>query len=153
MSMNWDFQQAFDNTDSGLWNIWHVVDETPMLFKRLRVRSKPKWPTWELCAPDMTLYWSWVRVNFSITFAEKIAFSENSLGESFMLLRHSRDIESAISIDTPETNSKLKEYSDRAMYHRTIIGFEYSVMYKRLRWSVRNVNLRSRNSDFKCIHT
>jgi hypothetical protein len=43
--------------------------------------------------------------------------SEYSLGESVILLRHSRDIESATSLASPEMNSKLKEYSESATGH------------------------------------
>ena len=41
--------------------------------------------------------------------------------------------ESAISLSTPGMNSSEKLNSDNAMYHRTIIGFEASVMNNRFR--------------------
>jgi hypothetical protein len=63
-------------------------------------------------------YCTLVRVNFSIILAEETAASEYSLGASFILLRHSRDIESATPFVSPEMNSKLEEYSERAIYHR-----------------------------------
>ena len=50
-----------------------------------------------------------------------------------MLLQQSRDIESAISLLAPEINSTLNENSDKAINHRTIIGFELSLMYNKLR--------------------
>jgi hypothetical protein len=86
-----------------------------------------------MCTDAMVLYCTWVRVNFSIMFADRITLSEYSLGESVILLRHSRDIESATSLASPEMTSKLKEYSESAINHLTIIGFEFSVMYRRLR--------------------
>ena len=48
-------------------------------------------------------------------------------------LRHRRERESAISLSTPGMNSSVKLNSDNAMYHRTIIGFEASVMNNRSR--------------------
>ena len=58
---------------------------------------------------------------------------EYSFGESIILLRHRRERESAISLSTPGMNSSVKLNSDYAMYHRTIIGFEASVMNNRFR--------------------
>ena len=54
-------------------------------------------------------------------------------GESIILLRHKRERESAISLSTPGMNSSVKLNSDNAMYHRTIIGFEASVMNNKVR--------------------
>ena len=53
---------------------------------------------------------------------------EYSFGESIILIRHRRERESAISLSTPGMNSSEKLNSDNAIYHRTIIGFEASVM-------------------------
>ena len=60
--------------------------------------------------------------------ADQTYSGEYSFGESIMLLRHRRERESAISLSTPGMNSIVKLHSDNAIYHRTIIGFEASVM-------------------------
>jgi hypothetical protein len=72
--------------------------------------------------------------------------------KSIMLLRQSRDIESAISLLTPGMNSILNENTDKAISHRIIIGLEWFLMCNKLRWSVRIVNERSRNTDCKYVH-
>jgi hypothetical protein len=65
----------------------------------------------------MIRYCTLLRVNFSIILAEETAASEYSLAASFILLRHSRDIESATPLVFPVMNIKLKEYSERAISH------------------------------------
>ena len=50
-----------------------------------------------------------------------------------MLFRHRRDIPSAISFSTPSMNSSVKLNSLNAMYHRTIIGFEASLINNKFR--------------------
>ena len=64
--------------------------------------------------------------------AERICSSEYSCGESTMLFRHRRDIASAISFSTPGMNSSVKLNSLNAMYHRTIIGFEASLIKNKI---------------------
>ena len=124
-----------------------------LLFSLRRiVRSRPKWPTCELCTLLIILYCSRLSLNFSIILADMIVSSEYSWGWSAMLSRLSRDIESAMSLLTPEINSILNQNSGKARSQRTIIGFEWFLMYNKLRWSVRKVNILSRNSDFKYVH-
>ena len=69
----------------------------------------------------------------SIYKVDKTYSGEYSLGESIVLLRHKRERGSAISLSTPGMNSSVKLNSDNAMYHRTIIGFEASVMNNKFR--------------------
>ena len=69
----------------------------------------------------------------SICTADKICSGEYSFGESIILLRHRRERESAISLSTPGMNSSEKLNSLNAMSHRTIIGFEASVMNNKFR--------------------
>ena len=57
----------------------------------------------------------------------------NILSASQSYHRHKRERESAISLSTPGMNSSEKLNSDNAMYHRTIIGFEASVMNNKFR--------------------
>ena len=87
----------------------------------------------------------------SICRADKIYFGEYSFGESIISLRHNRERESSILLSTPGMNSSEKLNSDNAMYHRTIIGYEASVMNNKFLWSVLIVKNRSRRSDCKYI--
>ena len=63
-----------------------------------------------------------------LDITEKIREFEYSLGELIMLFRQRRDIASAILLSTPLMNSRLKLNSFKAMYQRTIIGLEASLM-------------------------
>ena len=51
-----------------------------------------------------------------------------------MLLRHERDIESAIPLSSPEIKSMLKVNSDNAIYQRTIMRLEDCFINNKLRW-------------------
>ena len=64
----------------------------------------------------------------SVYMTQCVELSEYSFGESIILFRHGRERESAISLSTPGMNSSEKLNSLDAVYHRTIIGLEASVI-------------------------
>jgi hypothetical protein len=74
------------------------------------------------------LYCTWVRVNFSIMFAEVSPF------QSALWVSPSYYCDTVeTSSQPPQMNSKFKEYPESAIYHQIIIGFEFLVIHRRLR--------------------
>ena len=68
-----------------------------------------------------------------LDITERIREFEYSSGESIIMLRQRRDIASAILLSTPLMKLSLKLNSLKAMYHRTIIGLEASLINNKLR--------------------
>ena len=58
-------------------------------------------------------------------FAARIIALLYYFGKSIILLRQSRDIESAIPLSLPAINLTVNENSDKAISHLTIIGLEF----------------------------
>ena len=63
-----------------------------------------------------------------LDITERIFEVEYSSGESIILFRQRRDIASAILLSTPLMKLRLKLNSLNAMYQRTIMGLEASLI-------------------------
>ena len=69
-----------------------------------------------------------------------------------ILLRHKRDIESAIPLSPPEINSMLKVNAYIAICQRTIMPLEDCFINNKLRWSIQIVKGRSFSEDSRYMY-